>query len=128
MIGGELTQILLANEDLQSIVDGRIKPVHGTQLDTFPAIRYIVDELQPNLCVDGGIGNYSIKFLTIGKTYSEVQTIVSLVKDTLDRYTNESIIWCHQETSLDIEETISDLDKISLFSTEQQFTVKTILE
>lgn len=127
MIGAELTQILLANTALQDIVSGRIKPVHGTQLDTFPAIRYIVDELQPNLCIDGGIANFSVKFLTIAKTYSQVQTIVDEVKATLDRYTNSSIIWCHQETCLDIEETIGDLGGISVFSTEQQFTVKKII-
>jgi len=127
MIGGELTQILLANTTLQGIIARRIKPVHGTQLGEFPAIRYIVDELQPNLCVDGGVSNFSVKFLIIAKTYSEAQTIVDEIKATLDRYTNESIIWCHQETCLDIEETIADLENVSVYSTEQQFTVKKII-
>jgi len=127
MIGGELTQILLANSILQGIIEGRIKPVHATQMDAFPAIRYVVDELQPNLCIDGGVENFSVKFLTIGKTYSQVQTIVNEIKGTLDRYTNETIIWCHQETCLDIEETISDLENVSIYSTEQQFTLKKII-
>ena len=125
MIGAYLTQILLQNADLQAIIDSKIKPIHGTELDSFPAVRYVEDAFDPDLCADGGVGNYSIKFLIFGETYSQTKTIQDLIYQELERFTDSTILFCYQSSSLDIAESVSDINGYSIYSTEQNFKVIT---
>lgn len=125
MIGAYLTQILLQNTELEAIIEGRIKPIHGTELDVFPAVRYVEDVFDPDLCADGGVWNYSIKFLIFGNTYSETKIIQDLIYQELERFVDSIILFCYQSSSLDIAESVSDINGFSIYSTEQNFKVLT---